>query len=277
MHIPKTAGTSVAAAVRACTGSRTPVYGIDRSLFGNFADFDSMDSSLRQLIYLNAHLPTLDADCLIGHMSVSTLTAKRPGTQLVTILREPRSRLLSLWLFWRSNTDDQLRPWGAWAEYVRRSRGPLAGFLSDRGVACHTDNMAVRMLLWPHPDIPVGDFIGRSVDRLLISTAIARLQTFAFVSLIENPQLAIDMQAWLGRPFTYDRVNETARLPPELSSPLDRELTPKAFALLNARSRLDRELWLHLARRCAALGDPETSAEQIFVRNVARHAPLMAS
>jgi hypothetical protein len=277
MHVPKTSGIALREGLKACTNTQGPPPGFDRSAFGDFARFDTVDPILLRDIYLGDTLPQLSASFVTGHISASTLTARRSGVQLVTILREPRSRLLSHWLFWRGLTDDQLRAWGKWADRVRAAYRPLAEFLSDPDVASNTDNMAVRMLLWPHPNIPGGDFIDRRADRRLISAAMARLEEFAFVDLVENPQLVDNLQAWLIRPFTYGRMNETEKLPPTLRSPLATELTPGAFDLLDSRTRLDREVWLALARQRIFHMDAETLAERTVIRNAARHSTLMAS
>jgi hypothetical protein len=276
MHVPKTSGMALRGSLQACTNTQGPPPGFDRSAFGDFQAFDTVDPALLQDIYLDGRLPQLDASFVTGHVSLATLTAQRPGVQLVTILREPRSRVLSHWLFWRGLTDDQLRPWGKWADCVKVAAKPLAEFLSDRTIASNTDNMTVRMLLWPHPDIPGNDFIDDRADRHLVNAALARLEAFAFADLVENPQVAANLQAWLVRPFSYGRINETARLPPTLRSPFAEELTGEAFDLLDARSRLDREVWLALARHHIADIDAETLAERTIIRNVARHSALMA-
>jgi hypothetical protein len=276
MHVPKTSGIAVREGLQSCTHTQGPPPGFDRSAFGDFAGFDTVDRMLMRDIYLDGKLPQLSASFVTGHISASTLSAHRAGAQLVTILREPRSRLLSHWLFWRGLTDDQLRPWGKWADCVRAAYKPLAEFLSDPHVASNTDNMTVRMLLWPHPDIPGGDFIDRRADEQLVSAALARLDAFAFVDLVENPQVAANLQAWLGRPFIYGRTNETAVLPAALRSPLAEELTQDVFDLLDVRSRLDRQVWLALARHRIPHMDAEALAERTIIRNVARHSMLMA-
>jgi hypothetical protein len=126
MHVPKTSGIALREGLQASTATAGPPPGFDRSAFGNFERFDTVDPMLMQDIYLNEKLPELNASFITSHISASTLTAHRPGAQLVTILREPRSRLLSHWLFWRGLTDDQLRPWGRWADRVRAAYKPLA-------------------------------------------------------------------------------------------------------------------------------------------------------
>jgi hypothetical protein len=176
MHIPKTAGTWLRTEIQACTNTCGPAPGFDLSVFGDFAAFETVDPTLRSNVYFDGRLPQLDASFVTGHISASTLSTCRAGVQLITVLREPRSRLLSHWLFLRGLTDDQLRPWGKWGDYIRTARRPLTDFLSDRNVASHTDNLAVRMLLWPNPDIPGGAFISGSADVRLLDAARGRLQ-----------------------------------------------------------------------------------------------------
>ncbi len=277
MHVPKTSGMALRTSLKACTNTHGPSPGFDRSNFGGFSAFDTVDPMLLEDVYLDGRLPPADASFVTGHISLSTLIAHRPGVQLVTIAREPRSRLLSHWLFWRGLTDDQLRPWGEWAGLVRVAHKPFADFLSDRNVASNTDNMTVRMLLWPNPDIPDDDFIDRRADRDLVNAAITRLETFAFADVLENPHLLTNLRTWLGRAFDYGRMNETARLPQALRSRLAEEFTERAFDLLDARTRLDREVWLALARDQVGHKGAETLAERAIIRNIARHSTLMES
>jgi hypothetical protein len=84
-----------------------------------------------------------------------------------------------------------------------------------------------------------------------------------------------NLQAWLGRPFIRGRMNETAELPSALRSPPAEELTQDAFDLLDARSRLDRQVWLALAHHRIPQMDAEALAVRTIVRNVARHSTLM--
>jgi len=274
MHVPKTSGMSLRTALQECLDAHEPAPGFDETAFGGFRGFDTVSPELLRHIYIDGRLPDLGAAFVTGHIARSTLIARRPGVQLLTVLREPRSRLLSHWLFWRGLTDEQLRGWGSWTDVVKTARRPLSAFLSDPAAAGNTDNMAVRMLVWPHPDIPADGFIDEGADHRIVSAALAAVETFAFADIVENPCLNANLRLWLARPCDYRHLNETPRLDPALRTSLGRELTHEAFELLDARCRLDREVWLALARRTARPEATHALAERTMVRNVARYSML---
>src|SRR4051794_32048433 len=224
MHIPKTAGMSLTAALTDTLRPHTAVVGFDRVLFGDYEDFASLDETIRRDVYLSADaLPR--ADLIAGHMAYSSLRQRFDEAQFITVLREPISRLLSHWLFWRGFSDKQLAPWGGWADRVRQARKSLIAFLREPSVACQLDNLVVRLLLWPHPLIPVNNFIDPRHGRRLLAEARNRLAGFVLVDVVENPGLPDVLQTWLGRPFVLDRRNETGCIPESLRLPLAEELT----------------------------------------------------
>jgi hypothetical protein len=249
--------------------------GFDGVLFGGFRDFESIAPDVRRTIYLDPTMLPRDVEFVAAHMAVSTIMRAYPRAQYVTVLREPHSRILSHWLYWRTQSDDSLKAWGEWGDFVRRARRPLAEFLSCRDVACHVDNLCVRMLLWPHRLIPNDDFIATRDDDILLEEATARLQQFACAELIENPDLQGNLESWVGRPFTYGRVNETAGVPAQLKTSLDEQLTPQALDLLNARGRLDLQLWLMLAKARVPALRAENLRERTLAGNLARYAGLL--
>ena len=236
MHIPKTGGVALS---KALLGSLQPLRALDmvfdRVLFGDFVAFDSIHPDIRRTIYLDSNDLPSDADFVSGHISFSTLLKKYPNSNYVTFLREPVSRILSFWVYWRSHTDDQLRQWGRWAERVRLATNSLADFLSRKKIAFQTDNLYVRMLVRPHSLIQDNKFIDQRNDRALLSEAIARLKQFSYVDLIENPTLQTDLQAWLGQPFACSRENETLPIRPPLNASLYKELTTEALDSLGLR------------------------------------------
>jgi hypothetical protein len=176
-------------------------------------------------IYIDlAHIPR-DVDFVAGHIAYSTLFRRYGSINYLTVLREPISRVLSLWLYWRAMPDDSLARLGAWADYVRRAQEPLKDFLSLGDLACQTDNLSVRMLLWPHRLIPEADFIDRRYDAALLKDALGALKQFAFVDIIENPKMHPSLERWLGRRVPYARISETPHLPLSLAHPLHSELT----------------------------------------------------
>ncbi len=276
MHIPKTSGVALIGGLLQAVRPNRVVSGFDLCLFGSFDGFATLAPETLRTIYRNSAEVPQGADALAGHMACATLAAAYPTAQLVTFLREPRVRLLSHWVYWRSRTPDKLGPWGAWAAVALTARDPLERFLQRPDVAAQTDNIALRMLLWPHPAIPPGDFIAPEQDAALLAAARARLHGFAFADVIENPALTAALSAWCGADIAYPLVNETPAVPDLARADLERQLTPAATDLLHARTRLDAALWAALAARHAPGAAAARLAEGVFARGVARFTRLLA-
>jgi hypothetical protein len=149
-------------------------------------------------------------------------------------------------------------------------------FLAEPRLACQTDNLALRMLLWPHPFLPEAEFIDPIHGERLVHTAMARLLEFDFVGVVENGSIANRLQRWLDRPFIYDRHNETTAIPRQYRTLLHRELTPDALDLLDARSGLDFRLWAQIAADGLPDRDVSKLRERTILANVARYSLLMA-
>ena len=200
MHIPKTSGMALTKGLSEALAPARTLLGFDRVLFGGFRDFDSIDPAVRRNIYLDPSALPPDAGLVAAHMAVSTTMRAYPRAQYVTVLREPHSRILSHWLYWRTLSDDSLAAWGTWAQILRQARSPLSEFLSCRDVACQFDNLSVRMLLWPHRLIPDDDFIAIVTMNVLLDEAIARLERFAYADWSRTPTCGPILKAGLGDP-----------------------------------------------------------------------------
>jgi len=251
------------------------VSGFDRVLFGAYDEFDSFDPPTRAAVHLLMDAMP-DADLIAGHISYATLRDRYSHARLATVLREPLSRLLSFWLFWRGHIDEQLQQWGSWGDRVRLSRQPLETFLSLQCLACQNDNQAIRMLLSPHPLIPLDGFIAAEHDDQLLSEAHQTLSRFSFVDVVENPALVTRLGEWLGNACVTQTMNETALLPVSVRGQLEKELTPKAFFLLDRHCRLDLELWSTVVRQRMAEHDPLQLRLHIACKSTARFARVMA-
>jgi hypothetical protein len=276
MHIPKTSGSAITSGLTAALEAPSVVVGYDHSVFGSYRHLDSIDASIRCRIYDSPACMPQNADLVVGHLAFSTLRDAYPRAQRLTLLREPCSRLLSHWLFWRQHTDAELAPWGGWADYARKSRKPLAEFISDPLLAGQTDNLMLRMLLWPHPLVPEDRFIDPVNDKRLLRAATERLLKFDFVDIVEDPAFVHRLESWLGRSFQYGLENATKPILGPFRSPLHRELTADAVDLLALRSRLDLRLWERVAARHIPDQDVARLREQTILANVARYGVLMA-
>jgi hypothetical protein len=277
MHIPKSAGTSLSDALRTAIEPRTFFSAFDRCNFGAFDCFKSIAEEIRRAIVFEAAEIPPGLDLILGHMSFSTTSRACPHAQFMTILREPVSRLMSFWLFWRSKRDENLVPWGGWGDYVRKSRRPLREFLRDRSIASVVDNQALRMLLWPHPLVPVDDYIDERHDEELVQAALSRLQQFSFVDVIENPDMVAKLQKWLGRPLVLRKLNETDDIPRALKNPIHREFDPETLTLVVHRSRLDLKLWQEVVIRHLRTVGPDIFRDQVRAESLARHSRIMAA
>lgn len=159
MHIPKTAGVALTDWLEKALTPERPVRGFDRVLYGGFHAFDTFAPGERNRVYVSPSDVPSDGDFVSAHMAFSTLLLRYDSANHLTVLREPVSRILSHWIFWRGTHEEYLTQIGGWAEYVKQARRPIQEFLCREELACQIDNLTVRMLLWPHPLIPDDGFI----------------------------------------------------------------------------------------------------------------------
>ncbi|OYV49132.1 MAG: hypothetical protein B7Z77_08865 [Acidocella sp. 20-58-15] len=278
MHVPKTAGTSLTHAISQIAPGGCHVRGFDRSSFGGFESFDDIPASMRRLIYLHEKALPADAVTICGHFSYNTLRSQYPAAELVTVLREPAARLLSHWTYWRGLTWWELRRWGpVWAERLKLAALPLAEFLSHPEIACQTDNIVTRMLVWPEQAVPAAGFIDPHDDARLLHLALARLRRFGYVDVVERGEaMMADFSTWVGAPLALPRLNETPLLPRRMRTGYQGTLTPRALALLQQRSRLDVCLWRQVAGRYRWDTPIDLLQEAARLRAVARCALLLA-
>lgn len=275
MQVPKASGSALTVGLCEVLPATARVHGWDHAFFGTFREFETMAPGVRQDIY--QFLPPANgADFVYGQFAYSTLVQGRPAARLMTVLREPRTRLLSLWLYWRSFSDEDHAAAGAWGRIQRLTRRPLAEFLDQPEAACQSDNVYVRRLLWPHALIPDNGFIDSASDERLVNEAIARLKRIDFADIVENPQLENNVRAFVVRPFVYRRVNETD-VRPDLGVHLEEELSGETLLMVEHRSRLDREIWRAVAAERIAGMDLTALSDDTFRRAITRYVALMGT
>jgi hypothetical protein len=188
LHVPKSAGSSVHAALEAALppGSLAPHH-FDPSVFTNFEDFDLLRREARaQIVVTPAEVRSLGRyQAVSGHFSLPTLLQVAAASSISTVLREPRARLLSLYAYWRtSDLGDFWEPYQA----VQAAQRPLAEFLSTPQLAPATDNQVCRMLLYGDPRLPASRFASpRDIDGIA-ADAISLLDSLGFVGILELKQ-----------------------------------------------------------------------------------------
>jgi hypothetical protein len=270
-HIPRTAGTSLRAAVTASLEPELVFNGFGRQALGRFSEIDSLPQVVRRQIALEpADLPA-EADLVCGHIPPSTTRARVPEADHFTVLREPRVRLISLWLFARAHSDFALRRWRGFAEWMRAARSNLVDYIGNPLVAAHVDNSIARLLLWPHDLIPGDDFIDPVHDDELFEEAVAMLDTFAYAGIVENPDFLGEFGEWFGRPLSMPRLNgantQCQPDPPDLAA----AVSGSGADLLSWRTRVDDRLWSHLAARAFGAAAVDEVRERTYRQALDRY------
>ncbi len=162
-HIPKTAGTSLGAAlVQVLQPKVSVVSGFDTALFGGYDDIEHISPIFRAGVYLSPEDLPADAELVSAHIAPGTTTVRYPGADHISVLRVPQVRFLSQWLHSRALTEFTLRRWGPTGDAFRAGRLPVRGYLNHPKVAPSVDNTITRFLAWPHPALSRMEFIADS-------------------------------------------------------------------------------------------------------------------
>lgn len=273
LHIPKSAGTSLVAALRASFPEDAPFTAwFDRCLYASFDDYDQMTPETQARFYLGDGSDLGRYAVIAGHFSRQTIAATLPPAQIFTVIREPRVRLLSHYFFWRSLPIERHRAYLPYDGQLRAIELGLAEFLSVPWLAPQTDNILTRMLLFPNRRLPAVRFIADldPLTRVRIRRRAGQLlDDFGFVAPLElGDPLASGIARWLGRPFEIPHLNRTERTDgPDITE----HLTPDVWRLLDRRTVVDRVLWDAACRRTGL--DPVSTATAAVDAYVASMTP----
>jgi hypothetical protein len=104
MHVPKTSGVALTYRVLAALPLTNCLDCYDREFFGALRSCKTVLPPSHHEVY-DALPPGDGIDFVAGHIMYSALIQGRPTAHLMTVLREPRSRIPSLWTFYRSQSD----------------------------------------------------------------------------------------------------------------------------------------------------------------------------
>jgi hypothetical protein len=201
VHMPKAGGTAMLQQLDTVLRPRRTSYALDRSQFGGFVDFATMAPNMRRAIVQKSQYSAVPPDIIAGHIAPSTILTQAPNAKLITVLRVPQARLLSHWFYWRSYADDRLAAFGGWGPMIALARSDLAAFLGNPEIACQTDNLMLRMLLWPDARIPGTAFIDPKHDAALLAAARDRLRQFDHLDVIINPDRSARLSAYLQKTY----------------------------------------------------------------------------
>lgn len=273
LHLPKAAGTSIRAALSAYYDADDTVpWSFDRHMFGDFDRLDVVDRP----VFLGDPTEFRRYRYMEGHWSLPTILAGFDAADVACILREPRSRFLSQYTFWRSWGDDQHAVWAPFDTSLL-SRRPLSEYASSEQAACISDNLATRLILGPHSLIPPDGPIRPEHIDTVARHACTQLDRLGFVDVIERGEATyVALEEWFGSPLSRERLNETQHdqgEPVDLDDFTDR----RTQALVNDRSAADLQVWHHVFERRQGAGAParplaDAAYGSAVAKIVVRHA-----
>ncbi|WP_354698099.1 Chromosome partition protein Smc [Paraconexibacter sp. AEG42_29] len=261
MHIPRSGGSTFYAALAAASPPDTVAPAThDRTVFGSFDRFADLGAPLADhVITTSAGFEDLEGRYAVvgGHLSLATLRTLVGPESVATVLREPGSRLLSLYAGLRSEPGlhELVDPYPV----VATAEQPLHEFLASTRAAALTDNQVARFVLAGDARLPVDGFMSRDDAEAVAADAIARLEEFGCVTILE-----LGSEAWNGLEhfFGVTLTPQDAAAPdgPRDGSVPFPPLTAEALALLDDRCAADALIYDHfLLQRC----DDEDEARRI--------------
>jgi hypothetical protein len=279
LHIPKTAGMSVRAALceaypSDCVGS----FRYDERLFGAFDRFDTFAPWLRAETLLPSDpAPETDGQLLqFGHLSLQGMTRLMPADRTFTVLREPRARVLSHHLYWSLRADEINDAFGEY-QVQRHAAAGLRGFLEEPRAAHQHDNLICRMLVHDPALIPADGPIAVANHGEVARAAFAALGRLGLVTFVEDESMWQRLSDFVGAPMTAVRVNETTSTGrPSFAGP---QLDSDTLALLDERTAADRLVYCEIVRRHFGMDTDEAHgfASRSLVQQAERYARTLAA
>ncbi|HSJ92232.1 MAG TPA: hypothetical protein VK917_09180 [Ilumatobacter sp.] len=263
LHVPKCAGTSLATAVRqALPGHRWAPWIFDPDQFGPLADRELSDELRERTLPDPAAFAEYDA--AIGHFSLPSLLARFDPADVVTILREPRCRLLSHHQYWRNLDDDATAEHDTWSDgNATADELEFGDWLADPRVAYQTDNLFARMIVPDHAGIRPDSFIQPASVPSVMASALAEIDRLGWVDVIERgDSVWRDLGERLGVPVVPERHNVTVDRHGR-PNPVEQLLGPEAVEHLRARTVIDRAIWRSVAERRGVV-DPDGAADVVW-------------
>jgi hypothetical protein len=250
MHVPKSAGSSVHVALeRALPPGTMSSKVMDTSVFCcGFRDFDAFDPDLRAVLAVGrGEIAALSAYRVIsGHFSLSSLLGLTSASEIATVLREPRARVLSNYAYWRLFSPASRSSYGGY-QALDHARRPLDEFLTEPLVARATDNLVCRMLLGDDSRIPEVGFIAASDVAVVAEDAIGVLETLGYVGVLElGDSIWEGLSGFFGVPLSPICVNTTASYAETADAPaLHHPVTLDTLRLLETRTAADAIVYRH--------------------------------
>ncbi len=230
----------MATAVAGLVGSGGAGLYFDQSIIGGI-DARELPTVTRSQFASVSQLRALRRDnrVLVGHFSAQSLVSAG-FEHLAVQIREPRSRIVSLYRYWRSLSEADRAEWGLWgSQAVAASHLPFMEFLRLPGVWSATENALARQLVVATtPSDP--SRLRRRIERAVHGSAYQRVR-----SRLRIVDWSTESQRFL------DRICREHLATPSVAVPLenvtfvrgDRQpITASGRRLLGEMTRLDRDL-----------------------------------
>jgi hypothetical protein len=189
--------------------------------------------------------PSADHKLVWGHFDLAALRRLGPDNRIITILRDPTARILSLYYFWRSihpSKHDEVSD----SRVMLAQELDLLSFLRNthQPLRDSIDNVYVRRLAGVYAGAGADDPLVQRPETV-VSQAMEALERIGFIGISEHmPETFRGIETLLGVPLGRpQRLNDTAANPtnqPTLFLPVEREkITPEIQAELAHLTRLD--------------------------------------
>lgn len=249
----------------------------DTSIFCDFSAFDRIDEPARALVAVgDEEIAALARYRVVsGHFSLPTLLRLAPASNVATVLREPRTRLISAFMFLRlTPIVDFWGPYGR--EVLSRPAQSFEACLSEERVARATDNQACRLLLHGDPRLPDGKFVAPADAQGVAESALDRLDRLGYVGILERDDVWAGMSRFFGATLEPVRTNVTGEGElPVGALPIPAFDMEAVLELIDQRSAADRIVYdTLLGQRCADQEEVRRVADAAFAAELVRFGNL---
>lgn len=185
MHIPKCAGSSLATILTSCFKIEDVCpKKLAKVLFGSFNPRQIINKEIRDLIILDDEIESIKKyKLLTGHFALDTILDYEPKI-IITILREPRSRILSHYFFWRSLPIEVTMSWLPYSVFMYAKTQSFEEFIENSEVADQIDNLLCRQIA-DQKLIPKRRYIQEDEDECIIQNCFERINLFSYIGFNE--------------------------------------------------------------------------------------------
>jgi len=234
MHFPKTGGTTVHDFLKTA-------YNADQICPERFNNFNRFSvEELQKFDYFSAH------------MDFSNLCRIGKPVYTVTILREPKAQIMSLYYFWRAQSDSHIEKHKLAGPALAKKLS-LLEFLNtqEHGIPANINNYYTRNLLGMNTTGQNGRLVVSDEDALRI--AMRNLLTFDEIGFLDDiPSLLTRMGKLLGlevpKKIPRARTSDNFGKDPNTEKVSREKITPEIDARLDELTRLDRVIYENARR-----------------------------